>query len=148
MGSASGGTAQVEMDTGEPATETVAGSPSFSEDVKRRQTCLRSGGGVRGGGSPPRVGSNAPEAPLCGASGEQSEDFCAARRRESNGIMRPATETVAGSPSFSEDVKGRQTCLRSSGGYPAGLHLWTVYAILAFTLAVPPKQGAAIRVSV
>lgn len=60
----------------------------------------------------------------------------------------PATETVAGSPSFSEDVKGRQTCLRSSGGYPAGLHLWTVYAILAFTLAVPPKQGAAIRVSV
>ena len=143
MGSASGGTAQVEMDTGEPATETVAGSPSFSEDVKRRQTCLRSGGGARGGGSPPRLGSNAPGAPLCGASGEQSEDFCAARRRESNGIMRPATETVAGSPSFAEDLKGSRTCC-----VPAGLHLWTVYAILAFTLAVPPKQGAAIRVSV
>ena len=55
----------------------------------------------------------------------------------------PATETVAGSPSFAEDLKGSRTCC-----VPAGLHLWTVYAILAFTLAVPPKQGAAIRVSV
>ena len=45
------------------------------------------GGGARGGSRPPRVESNAPEALLCKASGERSEDFCAAVRRESNGIF-------------------------------------------------------------
>ena len=45
------------------------------------------GGGARGGGSPPRVGSNALNALLGKAFSERSEDFSAAQRRESNGIF-------------------------------------------------------------
>ena len=46
------------------------------------------GGGARGGGSPPRVGSNALNALLGKAFSERSEDFSAAQRRESNGIFQ------------------------------------------------------------
>ena len=45
------------------------------------------GGGARGGGSPPRVGSNALNALLGKAFSERSEDFSAVERRESNGIL-------------------------------------------------------------
>ena len=47
----------------------------------------RIGGGARGGGSPPRVGSNALNALLGKAFSEHSEDFSAAQRRESIGIL-------------------------------------------------------------
>ena len=50
----------------------------------------RSGGGARGGGSPPRVGSNPPGALRGKASGERGEDFCAAVGRKSNGIFQAA----------------------------------------------------------
>ena len=43
------------------------------------------GGGARGGGSPPRVGSNALKALLGKAFSERSEDFSAVEQRESNG---------------------------------------------------------------
>ncbi len=45
------------------------------------------GGGARGGGSPPRVGSNALNALQGKAFSERSKDFSAAQRRESNGIF-------------------------------------------------------------
>ncbi|WP_204248344.1 hypothetical protein, partial [Pseudoflavonifractor sp. An184] len=45
------------------------------------------GGGARGGGSPPRVESNALNALHGKAFSERSEDFSAAQRRESNGIF-------------------------------------------------------------
>ena len=45
------------------------------------------GGGARGGGSPPRVGSNALNALTGKAFSERSEDFSAVERRESNGIF-------------------------------------------------------------
>ena len=45
------------------------------------------GGGARGGGSPPRVGSNALNALQGKAFSERSEDFSAVERRESNGIF-------------------------------------------------------------
>ena len=45
------------------------------------------GGGARGGGSPPRVGSNALKALLGKAFSKRSEDFSAVERRESNGIL-------------------------------------------------------------
>ena len=45
------------------------------------------GEGARGGGSPPRVGSNALNALLGKAFSERSEDFCAAAGRKSNGIF-------------------------------------------------------------
>ena len=48
------------------------------------------GEGARGGGSPPRVGSNALNALLGEAFSERSEDFSAAQRRESNGIFADA----------------------------------------------------------
>ena len=48
---------------------------------------LSFGGGARGGGSPPRVGSNALNALHGKAFSEHSEDFSAAQRRESNGIF-------------------------------------------------------------
>ena len=44
-------------------------------------------GGARGGGSPPRVGSNALNALHSKVFSERSEDFSAAQRRESNGIF-------------------------------------------------------------
>ena len=51
------------------------------------RTRLSFGGGARGGGSPPRVGSNAMKALHGKAFSERSEDFSAAVRRESNGIF-------------------------------------------------------------
>ena len=45
-------------------------------------------GGARGGGSPPRVGSNALNALLGKAFSERSENFSAAQRWESNGIFQ------------------------------------------------------------
>ena len=45
------------------------------------------GRGARGGGSPPRVGSNALNALLGKAFSERSEDFSAVERRKSNGIF-------------------------------------------------------------
>ena len=51
------------------------------------RTRLSFGGGARGGGSPPRVGSNAPNALHGKAFGERSENFSAAARRKSNGIF-------------------------------------------------------------
>ena len=44
-------------------------------------------GGARGGGSPPRMRSNALNALHGKAFSERSEDFSAAQRRESNGIF-------------------------------------------------------------
>ena len=49
---------------------------------------LSFGGGARGGGSPPRMGSNALNALLGKAFSERSKDFPAAVRRESNGIFQ------------------------------------------------------------
>ena len=46
------------------------------------------GGGARGGGSPPRVGSNSLNALHGKAFSERSEDFTADERRESNGICQ------------------------------------------------------------
>ena len=59
----------------------------FAGKPVQNQIRLRQGGGARGGGSPPRMGSNAPEVLLCKASGKRSADFCAAVRRKSNGIF-------------------------------------------------------------
>ena len=63
------------------------GAPPRVEKPQFKRTRLNWGGGARGGSRPPRVESNAPEALLCKASGERSGDFCAAVRRESNGIF-------------------------------------------------------------
>ena len=52
------------------------------------------GGGARGGGSPPRVGSNALNALLGKAFSERSEDFSAAQRWESIGIVRLSEKSL------------------------------------------------------
>ena len=62
-------------------------APQRVEKPRLNRIRLCRGGGARGGSRPPRVESNAPEALLCKDSGERSEDFCAAVRRESNGIF-------------------------------------------------------------
>ena len=51
-------------------------------------------GELGGGGSPPRVGSNAPNALYGKAFGECSEDFSAAVRRESNGILQAVRKVL------------------------------------------------------
>ena len=61
--------------------------PLFVKKPAQNKIRLRQGGGARGGGSPPRVGSNAPETLLCKVSGKRSADFCAAVRCKSNGIF-------------------------------------------------------------
>ena len=66
-----------------------AGPFRLSKNLCRTESVSVWAGGARGGGSPPRMGSNALDALLCKASGEQSEDFCAAARRKSNGIFTP-----------------------------------------------------------
>ena len=53
-----------------------------------RRICPSFGGGARGGGSTPRVGSNALNALYSKAFSERSEDFSAAGRRESNDIFQ------------------------------------------------------------
>ena len=54
---------------------------------------LAAPGGARGGGSPPRVGSNALNALHGKAFSERSEDFSAARRRESIGIYQASKKS-------------------------------------------------------
>ena len=80
----------------------------FVEKPVQNKIRLSQGGEARGGGSPPRVGSNALNALLgkafsersedfCTAAlnallgkafSERSEDFCTAQRRKSNGIFQ------------------------------------------------------------
>ncbi len=55
---------------------------------------LSFGGGARGGGSPPRVGSNALNALHGKAFSERSEDFSAAQRWESIGIFRLSEKSL------------------------------------------------------
>ena len=57
------------------------------------------GGGAQGGGSPPRMGSHAPEGLLCKASGKRRADFCAEQRRKSNGIF-PVYASARTSPAI------------------------------------------------
>ena len=64
--------------------------PRLAENPRLSGIRLSFGGGARGGGSPPRMGSNAPNALPFQAFGEHSEDFSAAVRRESNGIFEAA----------------------------------------------------------
>ena len=74
-----------------------SGQPAqFVEKPAQKKIRLSRGGGARGGSRPPRMGSNAPEALLCKASGKRSEDFCAARRRKSNGIFAGCPIGTAG----------------------------------------------------
>ena len=61
--------------------------PQLVKKLLLRQIHPSFGGGARGGGSPPRVGSNALNALHGKALSERSEDFSAAARRESNGIF-------------------------------------------------------------
>ena len=51
-------------------------------------------GGARGGSGPPRVGSNALNALHGKAFSERSEDFSAARRRESIGIYQASKKSL------------------------------------------------------
>ena len=60
----------------------------FAKNPAQNKICRSQGGGARGGGSPPRVGSNALNALLGKAFSERSEDFSAVERRESNGIFQ------------------------------------------------------------
>ena len=59
----------------------------FAGKPVQNQIRLRQGGGARGGGSVPRMGSNAPEVLLCKDSGKRSADVCAAAGRKRNGIF-------------------------------------------------------------
>ena len=54
---------------------------------------------ARGGGSPPRMGSNVPEALPCKDSGKRRADFCAEQRRKSNGIF-PVYASARTSPAI------------------------------------------------
>src|SRR5699024_1179330 len=65
----------------------TAGGFQLVEKTLFRRIRPSVGGGARGGGSPPRVGSNALNALHGKAFSEHSEDFSAAQRRESNGIF-------------------------------------------------------------
>ena len=49
------------------------------------------------------MGSNAPEALLCKASGKRSEDFCAEQRRKSNGILQAVGKVLG---LFRQPVRG------------------------------------------
>ena len=72
-----------------------SGRSQLVEKPLFRRIRPRVGGGARGGGSPPRMGSNAPEALLCKDSGKRSADFSAAQRRESNGIFSVCRKAFA-----------------------------------------------------
>ena len=65
-----------------------APGPPFVEKPLLRQISPSVSGGARGGGSPPRVGSNTLNALYDKAFSERSEDFSAAARQESNGILQ------------------------------------------------------------
>ena len=89
------------------------------------------GGGARGGGSPPRVGSNALNALLGKAFSERSEDFSAVERRESNGIFSGCRKSPL---DFFDSLRGPLHCrsgpfcgqkpgsriLAGKTGFPAG----------------------------
>ena len=70
----------------------MGGTLQLVEKPLFRRIRPSAGGGARGGGSPPRMESNAPEALLCKDSGKRSADFCAAQRRKSNGIFYKLSE--------------------------------------------------------
>ena len=64
------------------------GPPELIKKSLRKRISPSFGGGARGGGSPPRVGSNALNALHGKAFSERSEDCSAAQRRNSNGIFQ------------------------------------------------------------
>ena len=72
----------------EPMEAALCAASQFVKNPVQNQIRLRQGGGARGGGSPPRVGSNALNALLGKAFSERSEDFSAAQRWESIGIFQ------------------------------------------------------------
>ena len=65
-----------------------AAGPLRVEKPRLNRIVLCRGGGARGGIRPPRMESNAPEDLRGKASGKRSEDFSAAVRRKSNGILK------------------------------------------------------------
>ena len=69
---------------------------------------LSFGGGARGGGSPPRVGSNALNALQGKAFSERSEDFSAAQRWESIGIFRLSEKSLDFFDSLKIAARGRR----------------------------------------
>ena len=71
----------------EPVEAALCAASQFVKKPVQNQIHLSQGGGARGGGSPPRVGSNALNALLGKAFSERSEDFSDAQRWESNGIF-------------------------------------------------------------
>ena len=75
----------------------------FVEKPFLEETSRSPGRGARGGGSPPRMGSNVPQALPGKACGEQSEDLRAAARPEGNGIFE-AVEKVW--KDFFDSLKG------------------------------------------
>ena len=79
----------------------LCAASQFVKKPVQNQIHLSQGGGARGGGSPPRVGSNALNALLGKAFSERSEDFCTAQRRKSNGIFRLSEK----SKDFSDSLK-------------------------------------------
>ena len=64
-----------------------APGPPFVEKPLLRQISPSVSGGARGGGSPPRVGSNTLNALYDKAFSERSEDLSAAARQDSNGML-------------------------------------------------------------
>ena len=72
----------------EPVEAALCAASQFVKKPVQNQIHLSQGGGARGGGSPPRVGSNALNALLGKAFSERSEDFSAVERRESNSIFQ------------------------------------------------------------
>ena len=72
----------------EPVEAALCAASQFVKKPVQNQIHLSQGGGARGGGSPPRVGSNALNALPSKAFSERSEDFSAAQRWESIGIFR------------------------------------------------------------
>src|SRR5699024_3398967 len=75
------------MKTGPGPLQCGPGPAQLVEKPLSRRIRPSIGGGARGGGSPPRVGSNALNALQSKAFSERSEDFSAVERRESNGIF-------------------------------------------------------------
>ena len=76
---------------------------------------LSFGGGARGGGSPPRVGSNALNALHGKAFSERSEDFSAAQRWESIGIFRLSEKSLDFFDSLSVPPSERRGAVRLEG---------------------------------
>ena len=71
----------------EPMEAALCAASQFVKKPVQNRIRLSQGGGARGDGSPPRVGSNALNALHGKAFSERGEDFSAAQRRESNGIF-------------------------------------------------------------